>query len=201
MNTTTATARLKELPSRFALPLIGDTLAFARDPSKLFRERARELGPVFKLHLFGHPTACFAGPEAFALLLDDQNVVRKGANPPHVEEIFNPRSVPFLDGAARRRRKRLLMQAFDEASLEGYLPLVDQTVARFASKWVKANSFSWVPELHAFGFSVAGALFVGADPSRDDPAIENAFAQVADGLLSLPLRLPGTRFTRALPLE
>src|SRR6185295_19186774 len=87
----------RPLPSRFELPLVGDTLAFARDASGFLARRARELGPVFEINVFGHPTACFVGPEAFALILDDRNVERTSANPPHVEAIFNPRAVPFLD--------------------------------------------------------------------------------------------------------
>src|SRR3954468_24871009 len=73
---------LRELPSRFSLPLIGDTLAFVRDPAGFLQGRARELGPVFRIDVFGHPTACFVGPEAFAIVLDDRNVERAGANPP-----------------------------------------------------------------------------------------------------------------------
>ncbi len=57
---------LRELPGRFSLPLIGDTLAFVRDPAGFLQERARELGPVFRIDVFGAPTACFVGPEAFA---------------------------------------------------------------------------------------------------------------------------------------
>ena len=53
----------RPLPSRFALPLVGDTLAFASDASGFLARRARELGPVFEINVFGHPTACFVGPE------------------------------------------------------------------------------------------------------------------------------------------
>src|SRR5256714_653462 len=110
---------LRELPARFSLPLIGDTLAFVRDPAGFLQERARELGPVFRIDVFGAATACFVGPEAFALVLDDKNVQRAGANPPHVEELFNPEAVPFLDGEKQRRRKRLLMQAFTAGARDG----------------------------------------------------------------------------------
>src|SRR4051812_27567269 len=102
-------AALRELPSRFSLPLIGETLSFVRDPAGFLQQRAAELGPVFKIDVFGSPTACFVGPEAFALVLDDRNVVRAGANPPHVEELFDKDAVPFLDAERQRRRKRLLM--------------------------------------------------------------------------------------------
>ena len=188
----------RELPARFSLPLIGDTLAFVRDPAGFLQKRARELGPVFRIDVFGAPTACFVGPEAFALVLDDKNVARAGANPPHVEELFNPEAVPFLDGEKQRRRKRLLMRAFTADALEEYLPTIEQVIDRYANRWAGLGRFAWVPELNAMGFAIAGSLFIGADPQSGDPRIEAAFDRFAAGLLSLPLRLPFTPFTRAL---
>ena len=189
---------LRELPARFSLPLIGDTLAFVRDPAGFLQERARKLGPVFRIDVFGAPTACFVGPEAFALVLDDKNVARAGANPPHVEELFNPEAVPFLDGEKQRRRKRLLMRAFTAEALEEYLPTIEQVIDRYANRWAGLGRLAWVPELNAMGFAIAGSLFIGADPQSGDPRIEAAFDRFAAGLLSLPLRLPFTPFTRAL---
>src|SRR5207245_6543297 len=159
---------------------------------------ARQLGPVFRIAVFGGPTACFVGPEAFALVLDDKNVARAGANPPHVEELFNPEAVPFLDGEKQRRRKRLLMQAFTPDALEDYLPAIGLIVDRFADRWSPLGRFAWVPELNRMGFAIAASLFIGADPQADDRGIEVAFGHFADRILSLPLRLPFTAFTRAL---
>src|SRR5439155_17949893 len=137
-------------------------------------------------------------PEAFALVLDDKNVAGAGANPPHVEELFNSEAVPFLDGEKHRRRKRLLMRAFAADALEEYLPTIEQVIDRYANRWAGLGRFAWVPELNAMGFAIAGSLFIGADPQSGDPRIEAAFDRFAAGLLSLPLRLPFTPFTRAL---
>ncbi len=188
----------RELPSRFAWPLIGDTLTFMADPGGLLAARAKELGPVFKISVLGHPTACFVGADAYSLLLDENNVARASANPPHVEEIFNPKAVPFLDGAERARRKKLLMAAFSESALEGYLPIIEAVLARHVKKWEAAKSFSWVPLINSLGFSIAGALFVGSDPSEDDSEIETAFGKVATGLLSIPIDLPFLPYGKAL---
>src|SRR5438067_2799871 len=198
MAETTPRSQPRELPFRPSLPLIGDTLAFVRDPAGFLQARAGALGPVFRIHVFGAPTACFMGPEAFALVLDDRNVARAGANPPHVEELFNPEAVPFLDGEKQRRRKRLLMQAFTPEALEEYLPAIEEVIDRYANRWAGLGRFKWVPELNAMGFAIAGSLFTGADAQADDPRIEAAFDRFAAGILSLPLRLPFTAFTRAL---
>src|SRR2546426_9479216 len=60
MRDTDSRPPLRELPARFSLPLIGDTLAFVRDPAGFLQRRARELGPAFRIDVFRAPTACFA---------------------------------------------------------------------------------------------------------------------------------------------
>src|SRR5947209_7722253 len=189
------TASLREMPGRPSLPLLGDTLSFVRDPAGFLQSRAAELGPVFRVSVFGHPTACFVGPDAFSIVLDDNNAVRAGANPPHIEELFDPQAVPFLDAAAHRRRKRLLMQAFVPEALDGYLPIVERVMARYVDRWAKLRLFSFVPELTSLGFTTAAALFLGAAPDTDHRTIERSFADFAKALLSLPIRLPFTPFT------
>ena len=197
--TMTETARpLRELPAPMSLPLIGDTLAFIADTAGYLAKRTRDLGPVFRIDVFGKPTACFVGPEALSVFLDERNVVRDGANPPHVEEIFNPKAVPFLDGDAHRRRKKLLLEAFTDDALASYLPMIERVVGRFARRWVEIGPFEWVPELTSMGYAIAGALFVGSDPDVDDATIEEAFERAAAGLLAPPIRLPFTTFGRAL---
>jgi cytochrome P450 len=188
----------RELPSRFAWPLIGDTLGFMADPGGLLASRAKELGPVFEISVLGHKTACFVGADAFSLLLDEANVGRASANPPHVEAIFNPKAVPFLDGAERSRRKKLLMSAFSESALEGYLPIIEAVLARHIATWEAQKNLEWVPLINALGFSIAGALFIGSDPASDDSEIEDAFGKVATGLLSIPIDLPFTAYGQAL---
>ena len=195
---TEAAAATRPLPSRFSLPLVGDTLSFIKDPAGFMLGRSKELGPVFKASILGKETVCLVGPEAFSLLLDDANAQRKGANAPHIEKLFNAQAVPFLDGETHRRRKRLLMEAFTPAALEEYLPIIEQIMARYQKRWEQLGTFAFVPELNAMGFTIAGTLFVGTDPEATDSSIENAFGQFGAGLLSIPIALPGTPFARAL---
>lgn len=191
-------ASARELPSRFLPPVIGESFAFLSDPATFFLERARELGPVFLTSLFGDNVACFVGPEAFELFLDERHFTRASASPPHVQEIFDPDAVPFLEGAAFERRKTLLMQVFTERAIDGYIPILERVIMRYARRWSELGVFTWVPELTSMGMCAAGCLFLGADPAHDDARFEQAFATALDGLLSVPVKLPFTRFGKAL---
>jgi cytochrome P450 len=192
------TEAARPLPSHFSFPLIGDTLSFIKDPGGFMLRRSHELGRVFKANILGKETVCLVGPEAFSLLLDDANAQRKGANAPHVEKLFDPHAVPFLDGEAHRRRKKLLMEAFTPAALEEYLPVIEQILTRYQKRWEKLGTFAFVPELNALGFNIAATLFTGADPEASAAAIETAFGHIAAGLLSIPVAIPGTPYARAL---
>src|SRR5205814_10094742 len=105
---------------------------------------------------------------------------------------------PLLDGEKQPRRNLPLMRGFAADALEEYLPTSEEVIDRYANRWAGLGRFKWVPELNAMGFAIAGSLFTGADAQADDPRIEAAFDRFAAGLLSLPLRLPFTPFTRAL---
>src|SRR4051812_15897054 len=113
-------APLRDLPTRFALPVVGDTLSFFGDPAGFLASRARELGPIFKTKVLGNDLVCFVGPEAFAHFLDDRYFTRANGSPPHVQEVFGHDAVPFLEGTKFKKRKELLMQVFSEEAIDSY---------------------------------------------------------------------------------
>lgn len=186
------------LPRRPSAPVVGDTIAFLRDPDGFLSGRARELGPVFKFRFLGEDVVAFVGPEAFHFFLDEKHFRRAGASPTPVTEIMHPQAVPFLDGAPRARRKALLMHAFEDDALASYSVIAERVVQRYARRWARRGAFPWVPEITSMGMTVAAALFTGADPDEDHPETERAFFTAFNGMLSLPLRLPFTRFERAV---
>src|SRR5579859_3036723 len=101
----TAAAAPRELPSLFAPPIVGDSLAFLGDPAGFLAGRAAKLGRIFRVNIFFEDVVCFIGPEAFKLFLDERYFTRAQASPPHIAEILHPKAVPFLEDGAFKRRK------------------------------------------------------------------------------------------------
>lgn len=190
--------KLRELPSRFSPPLVGDTLAFMKDPQGLLMQCTRELGPVFKLRILGDDVACFVGPEAFSLFLDERYFTRADGSPKHLQAIFGHGAVPFLAGQEFKVRKQLLMRVFEERALDSYAPTIERIIRRYARRWSELGAFAWAPEITAMCMTAANALFLGANPDADDPRFEEAFAAATEGILSVPVKLPFTKFGKAL---
>ena len=185
-------------PGSLGLPWVGETLAFLGDAASFFESRSRRHGPVFKTRILGDNVVCFVGPDALSFFLDDRVFTRENSSPPHVQQLFHPKAVPFMDGPAFTRRKALLMQAFTPAALDQYAATIERVMNRYAARWAERRAFAWAPELGAMSLTIADALFTGADPDIDDPSLQTTFAALSRGVLSVPIDLPLTPYHQAL---
>jgi hypothetical protein len=88
-------------PGKNGLPLLGETLSFAKNPFRFIEERLSTHGRIFRSHVLGRKTAVVAGPEAAGQFIDPNVIMREGAMPPHVQELFGGRSLPLLDDLAK----------------------------------------------------------------------------------------------------
>jgi cytochrome P450 len=197
---TVTTALQKPLPpGRLGLPWIGETLDFLKDSFAFFAVRRAKHGLVFKTRLLGETVVCLVGPEAVSFFYDTRYFTRVDASPPQLREILHRDAIPFLDQSPKHTaRRQLLMAAFTPEALAGYLPFLERIAARYLASWDKKGQFLWVPELQSMCFDVANALFAGADPDTSDRGSFDAFARVSAGFLAPPIKLPFTKYGRAL---
>jgi cytochrome P450 len=185
-------------PGNFGLPVVGETLQFMRDTPGFLDARFRKFGPIFKTRLLNEPTVCLGGHEAFTLFMDDRYFTRVNGSPPQVRELLNPDAMPFIDGDYHKKRKLLVLQGFDRASLDSYLPTLERLFSRYIKAWESKGTFAWVPELASLGFAAVDSVFAGADPDTDNTAIYQEFQRATAGMLAIPVKLPFTTFGRAL---
>jgi retinoid hydroxylase len=186
-------------PGDLGLPWIGETLAFVRDSFAFFAERRQKHGPVFRTRLLGEPVVCLTGPEAVSFFYDARYFTRVDASLPQLRELLHPEAIPFLDQSpAHTLRRQFLMHAFTPEALAGYVPCLEEIARRYLADWERAGSLHWVPELQAMCFDTANALFAGAPPDVSDLAAFASFARMSAGFLALPVKLPFTRYGRAL---
>src|SRR5882672_6109069 len=104
-------------PGKNGLPLLGETLSFAKNPFGFIEERLALHGRIFRSHVLGRKAAVISGPEAVGHFIDPNVIMREGAMPPHVQELFGGRSLPLLDGEVHSTRKKLVNSAFNRAAL------------------------------------------------------------------------------------
>ena len=185
-------------PGRLGLPLIGQSLPFLRDPYGFTLERTRCYGPVWNARLLGETVTFFAGPEAFSVIADPENVTREGAVPPPFLELLHPDLLLFIDGEAHDRRKQELLHALTDERIDTYLPGLFVAIQRFTDGWADGQPRTLDRELHQLVFDLADHLFAASDPRVSDQALAAELTQFQAGTTALPVKLPFTRYGRAL---
>lgn len=185
-------------PGRDGLPLLGETLSFARNPFGFIEQRIAAHGRVFRSYLLGRKTAVIAGADAAGRFIDPSVVMREGSMPPHVQELFGGRSLPLLDGEAHAARKREVLNAFSREALASYLPLIEKTTADYFARWSKEPEIGWIDELKKLSIEIICAAVIGMPRGDEMDQLRRDYIILTNGFAALPVKLPGTRYRKAL---
>jgi cytochrome P450 len=185
-------------PGSDGLPLLGETLSFAKNPFRFIEERLALHGRIFRSNVLGRRAAVVAGPEAAGHFIDPNVIQREGAMPPHVQELFGGRSLPLLDGEVHSTRKKLVNQGFNRGALMAYLPIIQETVDRSFRRWAAAGEMRWLDEMKRLAIEVICATVMGMPPGEETDRLRDDYATLTNGFATLPINLPGTRYRKAL---
>ena len=132
---------------KLGLPLIGETLAYAKNPFQFIEDRIADHGPVFKSRLLLKKAVVMAGPEACERFVNPSLMQRAGAFPPFVQKLFGGKSLPFQDGDVHLERKQIVLNAFTDSALSSYLPAMQRIVEASFQSWAVLGEFSWLDRL------------------------------------------------------
>jgi retinoid hydroxylase len=176
----------------FGLPLIGDTINFLRD-SQFSQKRHQQYGLIFKTSIFGQPTVFVCGQEANLFVLSHENQYFVVSWPASTKALLGPLSLSLQTGSDHQGRRKLLYQAFQPRALAGYIGEMENITQRYLEKWAKMATMTWYPELRNYTFDVAAKLLVGID-AGSETAMGHYFETWCNGLFSIPLDLPWTKF-------
>jgi retinoid hydroxylase len=180
------------------LPVIGETLVFAKNGFAFIEDRVKSFGNVFRSHLLGKDTMVFSGPENVAGVIDDAYVMRKDAMPANIRDLFGGDSLPMLDGEIHRHRHALIRQAFTRDALESYLPLMQVTIEKHLEIWEDKGELVWLEELKFLTFEVICRTVIGLEPGNDLDQLYELYLVFNKGFASLPIAIPGTPYAKAL---
>jgi cytochrome P450 len=180
------------------LPLLGETLAFAKNPFRFVDERLKAHGRIFRSRVLGRKTVVVAGPDAAGRFIDPADVMREGAMPPHIQELFGGRSLPLLDGEEHVARKRAVLEAFTRPALASYIPGIEESVERSLAAWAGAGEIRWIDEMKRLSIEVICAAILGMSPGDSMDGLRRDYGLVTGGFATLPIDLPGTPYRKAL---
>ncbi|PAN17657.1 hypothetical protein PAHAL_3G147100 [Panicum hallii] len=186
-------------------PLLGETPAFilaaysARPES--FVERRRLLyGKVFASHLWGSPAVVSSDPEVSRAVLQADASAFVPWYPRSLMELMGRSSILVLGGGLQRRVHGLAGAFFKSPHLKARVTAdMHRRVARAMAAWPGAAPVVRVQdEAKSIVFEILVRALIGLDEGHEMQYLRQQFKEFIAGLISLPVKLPGTQLYRSL---
>ncbi|HEY9661837.1 MAG TPA: cytochrome P450, partial [Allocoleopsis sp.] len=135
--------------------------------------------------------------DAVRFLLLNENHYFVSSFPPTTRALLGPASLSLQQGSTHQQRRKLLAQAFQPRALASYIATMTDITHQYLDRWQQQGTLTWYPELRNYTLDIACQLIVGIK-SGSQTHFGEWFETWVQGLFSLPLKLPGTKFSRAL---
>lgn len=191
-------------PGSLGLPIIGQTLELLkamRDDrgEEWLQQRARKYGPVSKLGLFGTPTVFVAGQAYNKLIYTTDDNTLSNKQPQSVRKLLGPRNLFEMSSEDHKRLRGAMLAFLKPEALKQYVGKMDQEIRLHLNQhWHHNHQISVMPLMKSMTFNVICTLVFGVERGARREALVHLFEKVMDGMLSLPINFPLTRYNRSI---
>ncbi|KAJ7279837.1 hypothetical protein O6H91_Y375700 [Diphasiastrum complanatum] len=188
-------------PGSFGWPLIGESIEFLRWRRKistfaLFKEKRKKYGNIFKTHLFFSPTVVITGADAHKLLQNDGYRSLTSGHSSAMKDLFG-QSLILADGDQHKQMRKAIMAGINSKVLKNQIPILEELTIQTLNSW-EGNEISASEEFAKFTFYSILGLLISMKPSPQAEHLRDYFSVYAKDGISLPLKIPGTAYNRAL---
>ena len=192
----------RKLPQgNMGLPWIGETWEFykAQRGNRLFEEfiqpRIAKYGKVFKTHLMGSPTVIVNGANANRFILSNEFKMVISSWPSSSVQLMGKDSIMEKQGERHRCLRCLISTTFGNAGLESLVPKICNSVLlHLDQKWNEKEEISLYRSTKTMTFTIVFECLLGINVK---PGMLETFEGVLEGVFALPIKFPGSKFSRA----
>lgn len=200
-NTTGAGMDLENLPlppGDFGLPLIGETIEFARDPARFVAERRLRYGDIFRTNLIGAKTVIMTDADAPGWIFAGEGKYLQNKWNGSTRRLLGSECTAMLVGPAHARRRALLMPHFRHSAMRAFAPTIQAISTQHFDRWAASGEIVTLTAMQSLVFEIIVTLLLGDGAAVDIPYLSRLFRAWTAGIATLPIDLPFTTYHRAL---
>ncbi|KAI4306084.1 hypothetical protein L6164_029393 [Bauhinia variegata] len=191
-------------PGSLGVPIIGQSLGLLRamranSAEKWLEARVRKYGPISKLSLFGKPTVFIHGQAAnkFVFTSDDNTIANQQTQ--SIKMIMGERSLLELSGHDHKRVRDALVSFLKPESLKRYVEKMDEEVRKHLElQWEGKQQVKVLPLMKTLTFNIICSVLFGLERGKERDQFLTCFQEMIEGMWSVPINLPFTRYNRSL---
>ncbi|CAK7339793.1 unnamed protein product [Dovyalis caffra] len=185
-------------------PIIGESLEFLSTgrkgyPEKFIYDRiAKYSSQVFKTCNLGQPTTVVCGAAGNKFLFSNENKLVTSWWPDSVNKIF-PSSTQTSSTEESKKLRKFLRNFLKPEALIRYVSMMDTIAQRhIEASWEGKQQVTAFPLAKMYTFWIACKVFLSIDDPKDVAKLAHPFNNLAYGIISFPIDLPGTSFNRSI---
>ncbi|XP_072964168.1 cytochrome P450 90D2-like isoform X2 [Typha angustifolia] len=186
-------------------PLIGETLdfvscAYSPRPESFMEKRRLLYGKVFKSHIFGSPTIVSTDAEVSRFVLQSDAKAFVPWYPKSLTELMGKSSILLINGSLQRRVHGLIGAFFKSSQLKCQITSdMQRYVSSSMRDWKDGGQIIYIQdEAKLIVFQILVKGLIGLEPGKEMQFLKQQFQEFIAGLMSLPVKLPGSRLYRSL---
>ncbi|PWA42746.1 cytochrome P450 90D2 [Artemisia annua] len=185
-------------------PFIGETLDFVSCgytdcPQSFMEKRSLLYGKVFKTHLFGSPTIVSTDAEVSKIILQSDANSFVPSYPKSLTDLMGESSILRINGCLHRRIHGLIGSFFKSPYLKAQVTSnMRNLLLKSMATWKEDRPIYIQDETKQIAFQVLAKVLIGLDPGDEMEFLMVEFQKFIAGLMSLPIKLPGTQLHRSL---
>ncbi|KAK4854811.1 hypothetical protein QYF36_001593 [Acer negundo] len=191
-------------PGNMGLPYIGESLQFLNTgrkghPEKFIFDRVSKYSSnVFKTSILFEPTVVVCGATANKFLFSNENKLVQSWWPDSVNKIF-PSSTQTSSKEESIKMRKMLPNFLKPEALMRYIGMMDSIAQQhFQSGWENKEQVTVFPLAKRYTFWVACKVFLSIQDPKHVAKFADPFNDVASGIISIPINLPGTSFNKGI---
>lgn len=191
-------------PGPKPLPIVGNALAFQRDPFGYLQDLQRTYGRVATAYIGTMPIVLFFRPEHIRYILTENPSNFTNQEIAAVLREFLGDGLLTIDGDAHRHQRRLVQPAFHKKRVEGYAQIMTQLTQEMLETWHTGDQFDLLPAMQKLTLRIVAKCLFHVDVTSGVDEMGNAFAETIsnpgalDGVLGLRIDLPFTSYGRRM---
>ncbi|KAI4308024.1 hypothetical protein L6164_031143 [Bauhinia variegata] len=196
--------RVPDPPGSFGIPIIGQSLGLLRamrvnTAEKWVEARIRKYGPISKLSLFGKPTVFIYGQAANKLVFTSHDSIIANQQTQSIKMIIGERNLLELSGDDHKRVRAALVSFLKPESLKRYVEKMDEEVKEHLEMhWEGKQQVKVLPLMKTLTFNMICSLLFGLERGEERDKLLVCFQNMIEGMWSVPVNLPFTRYNRSL---
>ncbi|XP_030453516.1 cytochrome P450 716B1-like [Syzygium oleosum] len=191
-------------PGSLGIPIIGQSFGLLRalrtnTVDEWLHERVRKYGPISKLTLFGKPTVFIHGQAANKLVFcgDSSKIASKQTS--STRAILGDCNLMELTGQDHKRVRDSIVSFLRPESLKQYVGKMDEEVRKHIElHWQGKEKVAVLPLMKNLTFNIICSLLFGMEERAEREKFLQSFEEMMKGMLSIPVKLPFTRYNRSL---